>query len=60
MRVSALRFEMPPPEPDLINVQEVDESYPVADQPTGPVESTGGGVASVPVCARPPAFPGLW
>jgi uncharacterized protein len=48
---SMLRFEMPDEHPDLLNVQEVDESAPVSSNPVeGPIVSDGGGMAVANVC----------
>ncbi len=49
---SSLRFTMPAPEPDLINVRETDEAAgPLADnRPFTPPVADGGGLATAPVC----------
>jgi uncharacterized protein len=48
---SMLRFEMPDEFPDLLNVQEVDESAPVPSNPVeGPMVSDGGGIAVAEIC----------
>ena len=57
---SALRFEMPHRDPDLLNVREIDEpaGEPLADnRPFEPPVSDGGGLATAPVCGEAPERP---
>ena len=57
---SALRFEMPRDDPDLLNVREKDEpaGEPLADnRPFEAPVSDGGGIATAPVCGGGPERP---
>jgi predicted acyl esterase len=54
VRVSALRFQMPSAQPDLLRV----DSKPAAPITEFPV-SDGGGVATAPVCGQAPFYPQL-
>lgn len=52
---SALRFLMPRPNPDLLNVREFDETGSLSANPLpSPPISDGGGIASAPLCGAKP------
>ena len=50
---SALRFLMPKERPDFLNVLEVGETR-LTETPSGRISTTGGGIATRPVCGAPP------